>query len=95
VSVATAIERLVPDPLPGPLLSLQAPRSVLAANAHAGRSTRAIERGENMNTVRERVGAVVLSHANAHILDPSIPRHHPFVLENVIHVVTSNYRVVK
>jgi hypothetical protein len=46
--VATAIDRLFPELLPGPLESLQALRMVPAPNAHAGRSTRAIERGENM-----------------------------------------------
>jgi len=95
VSVATAIERLVPEPLPGPLLSLQAPRSVLAPRANAGRSTRAIERGENMDTVRKRVGAVELSHANARILRRSDRRDYRFESKNVIHVVTDIYRGAK
>ena len=92
VSVATAIERLVPDPLPGPLLSLQAPRNVLAPSAQAGRSTRAIERGEDMDTVRERVCAIELRNADSRILNRSALAHYPFVPKNVLHAATSIYR---
>jgi len=48
-----------------------------------------------MDTVRKRVGAVELSHANARILRRSDRRDYRFESKNVIHVVTDIYRGAK
>jgi hypothetical protein len=65
VSVATASERLVPDPPPGALESLHALSRAPALNASEGRSTRAIERDESMRYRPVEVSAVESCDANA------------------------------
>jgi hypothetical protein len=93
--VATVIERLFPEVPPGPLESLQALRNVPAPNAHAGSSTRAIERSENMGNRPGRECANEFGDANTRILDfPDGSLYH-FGSNDVKRVARRIERVVK
>src|SRR5665647_2379195 len=93
--VATARERLFPEAAPGPLASLQAVRSVPAPSAHMGIITRAIERSEDMRSVRRRGCKHGFGDANTRILGLSAGAHYEFGSKSRMRGATHIYGVVK